>query len=195
MRIYLPIITLLIFGISFIWSSVRVYRLTGINPMRFGKEDNAHNYIGMVMKVIIGMLLIAVFLYAFNWNYQYLLPMWYLESQTLDVTGLILLHISLIWIVYAQISMGKSWRIGLDTENKTQLVTSGIFSLSRNPIFLGMMSCILAIFLIIPNLLTFCVLLLSYFVIQIQVRMEEEFLTMQHGSSYLSYKNSVRRWL
>jgi len=195
MRIYLPIITLLIFGISFIWSSVRVYRQTGINPMRFGQEDNAHNYIGKVMKVIIGLLFIAVFLYAFNWNYEYLIPVWYLESPAIAIAGLILLHLSLLWIVYAQLSMGKSWRIGIDTEHKTELVTTGIFSLSRNPIFLGMLCCILGIFLIIPNMLTFCILFVAYFVIQIQVRLEEEFLAKQHGSSYASYKNSVRRWL
>jgi len=130
MRIYLPIITLLIFGISFIWSSVRVYRQTGINPMRFGQEDNAHNYIGKVMKVIIGLLFIAVFLYAFNWKYEYLIPVWYFASPAIAIAGLILLHLSLLWIVYAQLSMGKSWRIGIDTEHKTELVTTGIFSLS-----------------------------------------------------------------
>jgi len=50
------------------------------------------------------------------------------------------------------------------------------------------------VFLIIPNVITFSVLLLSYCVIQIQVRLEEEFLFLQHGSSYSAYKNSVRRW-
>lgn len=163
--------------------------------MRFGREDNAHNYIGKVMKLIIAMLFIAVFLYAFDWNYEYLIPVWYLESQALAVAGLILLHVSLVWIVYAQMSMGKSWRIGLDMENKTQLITTGIFSLSRNPIFLGMMCCILGIFLIIPNMLTLSILFVAYFVIQIQVRLEEEFLTSQHGSSYAGYKSRVRRWL
>lgn len=195
MRIYLPIITLLIFGLSFIWTSVRVYKQTGINPMRFGKADNAHDYIGKVMKVVIVLLFIAVFLYAFNWKYEYLLPVWYLASPAIAITGLILLHLCLVWIIYAQMSMGKSWRIGLDTEHKTELVTTGIFSLSRNPIFLGMLFCILGIFLVIPNMLTFCILVVAYFVIQIQVRLEEEFLTLQHGSSYAAYKSKVRRWL
>jgi protein-S-isoprenylcysteine O-methyltransferase Ste14 len=31
--------------------------------------------------------------------------------------------------------MDNSWRIGIDEENKTGLVTKGIFSISRNPIF------------------------------------------------------------
>lgn len=194
-RIYLPIITLLTFALSFIWSSERVYRATGINPMRFGKEDTTYNYIGMVMKVLIAMLFIAVFQFGFNWNYEYVLPIWYIESQALQVLGLVLLHISLAWIIYAQFEMGKSWRIGIDTENEAKLVTNEIFSISRNPIFLGMISSILAIFLIIPNIITFSVLLPSYFIIQVQVRMEEEFLINQHGEVYKSYKQKVRRWL
>lgn len=194
-RIYLPIVTLLTFGLSFIWTSVRVYKATGVNPMRFDKEDTTYNYIGMVMKVLIAMLFIAVFQFAFNWNYEYLLPIGYLDSHVLRVSGLVLLHISLAWILYAQFEMGKSWRIGIDTENETLLVTGGIFAVSRNPIFLGMLSCIAAIFFVIPNMITFSVLLLSYFIIQIQVRLEEEFLVAQHGTIYKSYKQRVRRWL
>lgn len=195
LRTYLPVITLLTFGLSFVWSSVRVYKLTGINPLRFGSEDNAHNYIGMVMKFLIAMLFIAVFQFGFDWNYEYLLPVWYLRLHALQITGLVLLHISLAWILYAQFDMGKSWRIGIDTENETELVANGIFSISRNPIFLGMICSILAIFLIIPNVLTFAVLLLSYFIIQIQVRLEEEFLFKQHHETYTIYKSKVRRWL
>lgn len=195
LRIYLPLITVLTFGLIFVWSSVRVYKITGINPLRFGSEDNAHNYIGIVMKFLIAMLFIAVFQFGFDWNYDYLLPMWYLRSQALQVSGVVFLHISLAWIIYAQFDMGKSWRIGIDTENDTELVATGIFSISRNPIFLGMICSILAIFLVIPNALTFAVLLLSYFTIQIQVRLEEEFLFKQHHERYTIYKSKVRRWL
>ena len=31
--------------------------------------------------------------------------------------------------------------------------------------------------------------------IQIQVRLEEEFLTRTHGESYLAYQKQVRRWI
>lgn len=163
--------------------------------MRFGSEENIYNYIGMVMKVLIIMLFIAVIQFGFDWNYEYLLPVWYLELQALQFSGLALLHISLAWIIFAQLDMGKSWRIGIDTENETELVTNRIFSISRNPIFLGMICSILAIFFIIPNILTFAVLMLSYFIIQIQVRLEEEFLFKQHREAYTIYKLKVRRWL
>ncbi len=37
------------------------------------------------------------------------------------------------------------------------------------------------------------ILKILYVLIQIQIRLEEEFLTSQHGQKYLTYKQKVRR--
>ena len=41
-----------------------------------------------------------------------------------------------MWI--AIYTMGKSWRVGIDNQNPDNLITHGIYRLSRNPIFLGL---------------------------------------------------------
>ena len=89
--------------------------------------------------------------------------------------------------------MKNSWRIGIDTDLKTKLVTSGLFSISRNPIFFGMIITLVGLFLTTPNALTILFLILGYVLIQIQIRLEEEFLTKEHGQEYLNYKQKVRR--
>jgi len=38
-------------------------------------------------------------------------------------------------------------------------------------------------------------MLTTYIVIQIQIRLEEEFLEKQHGEQYLNYRKSTRRLL
>jgi protein-S-isoprenylcysteine O-methyltransferase Ste14 len=91
--------------------------------------------------------------------------------------------------------MGNSWRIGIDEEKKTPLVQSGLFRFSRNPIFLGMIITLLGVFLTIPNALTLLFLSLGFVLIQIQVRLEEEFLTRTQGEGYAEYRRQVRRWL
>jgi protein-S-isoprenylcysteine O-methyltransferase Ste14 len=104
-----------------------------------------------------------------------------------------LLLIALLWTVIAQGHMKNSWRIGIDTETKTELVTTGLFGLSRNPIFFGMILSLVGLFLVTPNALTALFLILGYVLIQIQIRLEEEFLGKEHGQEYINYKQKVRR--
>jgi protein-S-isoprenylcysteine O-methyltransferase Ste14 len=85
------------------------------------------------------------------------------------------------------------WRIGIDEENKTTLKPKGIFSISCNPVFPGIIVSVLGVFYILPNAITFFTALTTYFIIQIQIRLEETFLTGEHGQIYADYKQKVRR--
>ena len=46
-------------------------------------------------------------------------------------------------VLAAQAGMGSSWRIGVDTTERTGLVTSGMFAVVRNPIFTAMLTALL----------------------------------------------------
>jgi protein-S-isoprenylcysteine O-methyltransferase Ste14 len=74
-------------------------------------------------------------------------------------------------------------------------VRKGVFGLSRNPIFLGMMLTLLGLFLVIPNAVTQLVLGLGVVLIRIQVRLEEELPSREYGDDYADYRRDVRRWL
>ncbi len=196
LKIYLPIYLIMYMLVAFVIPTYRTYKQTGINPITFGKNDNAHDYIGFIMKVLIVLLFVAVLTYSMSEKmYSYLVPISYLQTQILTITGLALIHIALVWISFAQFQMSNSWRIGIDEENKTKLVTDGVFSISRNPIFLGMIISVLGLFLILPNTLTFFLTITTYIVIQIQIRLEEEFLQKQHAQDYVNYKLKTKRLL
>jgi protein-S-isoprenylcysteine O-methyltransferase Ste14 len=194
LRVYLPIYLVAYLVLAFVWPTYKTWKATGINPVTFGKADTAHDYIGWVMKCLMALLLLMVIGFCMGSTvYRYVLPIGYLEMPWLQMTGLVLVHLALVWIAIAQYQMQNSWRIGIDEVNKTELRTKGIFSISRNPIFLGMLVSMLGLFLLIPNALGFCLTLLTYFVIQIQIRLEEAFLEKQHGAVYQGYKQRVRR--
>ena len=91
--------------------------------------------------------------------------------------------------------MANSWRIGIDEINNSELVTNGLFSISRNPIFLGIMIANVGLLLIIPNTFTILIVSLSTVSINTQIRLEEEFLKGSHGEEYQKYLKRVRRWL
>lgn len=190
--IYLIIYFLFVFVIR----SVLLWKKTGINPLTFTKSDDAHGFNGKVFTIISYLELIVVGIYAFKdeW-YEYLLPFWYLENDVLMKVGWGFLFLSLVVVWIAQTQMANSWRIGIDEKNKTKLVTSGFFSISRNPIFLGIMIANVGLFMVIPNAFTLLIISLSTISINTQIRLEEEFLQRQFGNEYVEYMEKVRRWI
>ena len=195
-QIFLPIATLLYLLLVFVLRSVILWKQTGVNPSVFGNTEKAHDYIGRVYKVMVLGTWISIGCFSFfPAQYLYLMPMDYLEYEPLRLAGLFLLIISFLWTSVAQYQMSKSWRIGIDYNEKTELIDHGLFNYSRNPIFLGVLVSYLGTFLIIPNVLSFSILLVTFVTIQTQVRLEEEYLEKVQGQSYLEYKAKVRRWI
>ena len=184
------------FAAAFALPTYRVWKNTGVNPVTFRGADTAHDYIGKLFKILMAALVTVVIVYALAPNfYQYLLPIAWLENRAFQYIGIALLLASLVWIILAQIQMGNSWRIGIDEEKEAALVQAGLFRVSRNPIFLGMIVTLTGVFLILPNALMLLVFSLGFVLIQIQVRLEEEFLKRTRGAEYADYAGKVRRWL
>lgn len=196
LRIILPLYLVAYFGVAFVWRSVVVWKQTGVNPYVLGKTDNAHDFIGVVFRLTFALIVAVIIVFAFfSPLYQYAAPLVWIEHETVKTIGLVLLVASLIWTAVAQIQMGKSWRIGIDRKNQTELVQSGLFRVSRNPIFFGMRVALLGFFLTLPNAITLLALVLGDVLMQIQVRLEEEFLRNAHGEKYVEYTGRVRRWI
>ena len=149
-----------------------------------------------MFKIISCIELIIIGIYAFKieW-YKYLLPFWYLESDILLIIGWVFLFVSLIFIWIAQTQMNNSWRIGIDKQNKTKLITKGLFSISRNPIFLGIIIANIGLFLVLPNAFTLLITSLSTISVNTQIRLEESFLREEFGKKYMEYLKKVRRWI
>jgi protein-S-isoprenylcysteine O-methyltransferase Ste14 len=195
-QIALPIGTLVYLLQVFVIKSYIQYKRTGVNPLVFGKSDTAHDYISKVYKAMIFGLLAAIEMYSFFPDYyQYIFPFWFMEYEVLQHIGAALVVISLVWVVISQNQMAKSWRIGINYEEKTELVTSGVFKISRNPVFLGILISYIGTFLIIPNAITFTVLVLTYVTLQFQIRLEEEYLLKSHRETYSQYSKKTRRWI
>lgn len=126
---------------------------------------------------------------------SFLLSIWYLDQPILQVIGWILLHLSLVLVCLAQWQMKDAWRIGIDASRKTTLVKNGLFSISRNPIYLGILLANLGMFLVLPTALTLLIGSVSLVSVQIQVRLEETFLVKLHGDAFITYQQSVNRWI
>jgi protein-S-isoprenylcysteine O-methyltransferase Ste14 len=196
LRYFLPVYLLVYFGTAFFLPTFRVWRRTKINPLVLGNSDDARDYIGRVFKIVMAMIAVVVLIYSLVPQlYGFLMPIRILERAETQIVGIALLLLSLGWTILAQIQMGNSWRIGIDQKERTNLVRSGVFGVSRNPIFLGMLITLFGLFPVLPNAFTLLIFVLGFVLIQIQVRLEEEFLMNMHEVDYKKYCHDVRRWL
>lgn len=81
-------------------------------------------------------------------------------------------------------------------EFTTGIVTNGFYKMSRNPMYLGMLTILIGFAVYLGNLTSFLVLPAFYLVItEMQIKPEEQMLEKKFGEEYLDYKSKVRRWL
>ena len=191
-KIFLPVYFILFFGISFVAKTIIVARRIKKNPLVLPKDKSAYALVGNYFKLCLIGIFVYVVLFPFLSESSFL-PVEFLDVEFLKFVGLTLMLLALVLTIIAQNQMKDSWRIGIDNDMKTELMTSGLFSVSRNPVFLGMIVSLIGLFLITPNAATLLFLILGYVLIQIQIRLEEEHLYRQHGETYLDYLIKVRR--
>jgi len=76
------------------------------------------------------------------------------------------------------------------------LVTSGIYSLTRNPMYLGLTLLLVAWGLYLSNALALVLVAgFATYLTRFQIRPEERILREKFGSGYDSYARRVRRWI
>ncbi len=81
-------------------------------------------------------------------------------------------------------------------DDTSVLVTQGIFQLSRNPMYLGLLLVLLAYYLYQPTWLSpFFFVIVSWYLTRFQIFPEERILSEKFGDQYTQYASSVRRWL
>jgi protein-S-isoprenylcysteine O-methyltransferase Ste14 len=196
LRYFLPACLLAYLLTTFVWRSYVVWKKTGANPFTFKNSDTAHDFVGRIFKLTFALVVLVVLVYALSpAAYDYLAPIRWLEHSSLQWIGVAFLLLSLVWTIIAQAQMGEAWRIGIDTEHRTPLVQTGIFHISRNPIYIGVVITLSGLFLILPNALTLLILILGLVLIGVQVRLEEEHVAKMYPQEYAEYCRRVRRWL
>ena len=98
-------------------------------------------------------------------------------------------------MVIAQYQMGTAWRFGVDQAEKTDLVTRGLYSLVRNPIYSGVFLFCAGMLVLFPHIYMLIYLATAWMGIELQVRyVEEPHLRSQHGAAYQEYAERTGRY-
>lgn len=95
----------------------------------------------------------------------------------------------------AQVSMGRSWRVGIDDNAKLGLITHGIYKYVRNPTYSGLFLLCAGVVLINPTALFLLWVLAFFLMMEFQVRSEEEYLLKTYGEEYALYTKKTKRYI
>ena len=156
-----------------------------------GKNKEASIAI-ILFTVIIIIAIISVLSEHLN---ELFIPIPFFANDFLIFIGIFLLFLNLVISFLALVQMRDSWRVGIKENDKTDLIISGIFRITRNPYFLSYIFLFLAYMILIANVLIIIFSLLAFISIHKMIIKEEKYLEALHGAKYLDYKNNVPRYL
>jgi len=91
--------------------------------------------------------------------------------------------------------MGRSWRIGIDPEERTQLIFSGPFRIVRHPIYTLSILLVLGTLATTPTRGMLVIAIVHIACLQSEARREEIYLLGKHGHMYADYMKHVGRFL
>jgi protein-S-isoprenylcysteine O-methyltransferase Ste14 len=96
----------------------------------------------------------------------------------------------------AQLAMGRSWRVGVNHEERTELVSSGPYRWVRNPIYTWMTLVNAGLVMLAPNVIAVTAFVTLVLALEVQVRaVEEPHLLRVHGDAYRRYAAHTGRFV
>jgi protein-S-isoprenylcysteine O-methyltransferase Ste14 len=91
--------------------------------------------------------------------------------------------------------MGRSWRMGIDPGEKTELVVTGPYAYVRHPIYALSSVLMTASVVAVPSPLMIVVTVIHICFLQWEAHREERYLLERHGDAYAQYLNQVGRFV
>lgn len=115
--------------------------------------------------------------------------------MSVKIIGLVIVAIGFIFLIVAQINLGNSWRLGIDTVHPGKLVTRGIYSISRHPMYVFFNLYFLGTFFLNANFIFLIYFVLIVVNLHFQALQEERFLKDTFEKKYTDYISKTARYL
>ena len=160
----------------------------GIRTMQIGrgKDAQTHTVETLMGIATVGIIPAQLLSIAFGWSH---LP------ANARFTGFCIGMVGDLIFLISVLCMKDSWRAGIPANDKTELVTGGVYAYSRNPAFLGFDLQYIGVLLMFCNLLTAAFTVFAVSMLHLQILQEERYLTAAFGPEYLQYRRHVLRYL
>jgi len=188
MQAYIGLITIFLFILTVMSRSFWLKK-QGIQPVEFGRK-NKTDFILIPFALFYFYLLIANAFHLPTIPQQSLF-----HSETISWIGVIFCCLSVLFFLWSMVSFKKSFRVGLVENRQQGLITSGAFSISRNPIYVSFAMMLTGQFLVFPSWIFLIYIFLGFLTLHRRILIEEKFLDEQYGNEFKEYCKKVRRYL
>jgi protein-S-isoprenylcysteine O-methyltransferase Ste14 len=168
---------------------VLLLRRTGTRAMHFGELDKTD----FLIPPLALFYFYTIFAAAFDW--PLVSSQKFFRSTAVAWLGVGLCLGGVLVLVLSIVSFGNSFRVGIDVDQPGRLVTTGIFAVSRNPIYVGFFLFLVGQLLVFPNWVLLAYLAGGTWLFHRQVLREEEFMRQRYGQEYVEYCSRVRRYV
>ena len=141
--------------------------------------------------------LIGIIIFLFSLGIQVYIPisLVHLHNAFTRIIGWIFIGVAIFTGGWGVLRFFKTKNTVETFKPATSLQTTGIYTISRNPMYVGLVSLYMGSAFLAGNVWTLILTVLFIFILQAYViRREEHYLEYAFGISYILYKNSVRRW-
>ena len=163
-------------------------RRKGVKTDQIGKGDKPRKMlvIEMLMKIATySIVVVEAVSIIFNFR------MW---KSSYAWIGIGVSALGVLVFIVAMTTMRDSWRAGIPEKDKTELVTTGIYRISRNPAFLGFDLMYIGVLIAFFNYLHLVFVIYAIAMLHLQILQEEKFLTSTFGQKYTEYKKHTGRY-
>jgi protein-S-isoprenylcysteine O-methyltransferase Ste14 len=185
---YFAALTLVVL-IGMVLTRVFLMKRRGIDAMHFGRIDKKD----FLIPPFAAFYFYVVFAGAFG--FPVVSQQESFHSEIISWVGVAFCLAGLMLMLWSLVSFGRSFRVGIDTEQPDKLVTGGIFGYSRNPIYVAFAFVLIGEFLVFANWILLAYLVAATWLFHRQVLREEEYLRTRYGQEYAEYCSRVRRYL
>ena len=176
------------------WKIASTWSMIGYCPITLLKSSKrTARVISLAMYLGISFYPLAMILSTWLGTIPFFAPVAVFQRKPIHFVGGALLGLATGLFAMSLRALGASWRIGIDPESKSPLITHGIYGVVRHPIYVSMVLMMIGGFLTYASVFSAVAVAMVIPAVHMVAVREERFLHEKLGQLYAEYASRTLR--
>ena len=168
------------------------------NAVSIARNKGIQRFLGIAVVTIINVWVAILLVYILHPEIEFLpfpLDLVLVNTTPVKTIGISLICLGLAVYIAAWVALSNTWRIGHDRQLKGDLITNGIYRISRNPMYLFYDFYFVGTFMINGALIFLIMAVLLIIILHYLIIHEEKSLYTTYGNSFREYFQHTERYV